>query len=101
MGKVSYLVLSLVIVSYTSSKELQGKLAFINVAKEYPEKKIELTDVADVSYLYLDSKNNDYLYRGSTDHVTEDNITVIGRSQNSVLFLSKEGSPKPHPNRRG
>ena len=84
-----------------SNKELQEKLAFIDVTKEYPEKKIELTDIADVSYLYLNSKNDDYLYKGSIDYVTENNIIVIDRSQNSVLFFSKEGNPKSHFNRRG
>lgn len=101
MRKVFYLVLSLVIASCTSNKELQEKLAFIDVTKEYPEKKIELTDIADVSYLYLNSKNDDYLYKGSIDYVTENNIIVIDRSQNSVLFFSKEGNPKSHFNRRG
>lgn len=101
MRKVFYLVLSLVIASCTSNKELQEKLAFIDVTKEYPEKKIELTDIADVSYLYLNSKNDDYLYKGSIDYVTENNIIVIDRSQNSVLFFSKEGNPKSHFNRMG
>ena len=49
MRIVFYLVLSLVIASCTSNKDLQEKLAFIDVTKEYPEKKIELTDIADVS----------------------------------------------------
>lgn len=101
MRKVFYLVLSLVIASCTSNKELQEKLAFIDVTKEYPEKKIELTDIADVSYVYLNSKNDDYLYKGSIDYVTENNIIVIDRSQNSVLFFSKEGNPKSHFNRMG
>lgn len=101
MRKVFYLVLSLVIVSCTSNKEQQEKLAFIDVTKEYPEKKIELTDIADVSYLHLKSKNDDYLYKGSIDYVTENNIIVIDRSQSSVLFFSKEGNPKSHFNRRG
>lgn len=101
MRKVFYLVLSLVIASCTSNKELQEKLAFIDVTKKYPEKNIELTDIADVSYLYLNSKNDDYFYKGSIDYVTENNIIVIDRSQNSVLFFSKEGKPKSHFNRRG
>ena len=55
MRKVFYLVLSLVIASCTSNNELQEKLAFIDVTEEYPEKKIELTDIAGVSYLHLNS----------------------------------------------
>ena len=91
MRKVFYLVLSLVIASCTSNNELQEKLAFIDVTEEYPEKKIELTDIAGVSYLHLNSKTDDYLYKGSIDYVTENNIIVIDRSQNSVLFFLKRG----------
>ena len=101
MRKVFYLVLSLVIASCTSNNELQEKLAFIDVTEEYPEKKIELTDIAGVSYLHLNSKTDDYLYKGSIDYVTENNIIVTDRPQNSVLFFSKEGNPKSHFNRRG
>lgn len=57
--------------------------------------------IAGVSYLHLNSKTDDYLYKGSIDYVTENNIIVIDRSQNSVLFFSKEGNPKSHFNRRG
>lgn len=101
MRKIFYLVLLLVIASCTPNKELQDKVVLIDVTKEYPEKKIELTDIADVSYLHLNSKTDDYLYKGSIDYVTENNIIVIDRSQNSVLFFSKEGNPKSHFNRRG
>lgn len=101
MRKVFYLVLSLVVASCASNKEQQEKLVFIDVSKEYPEKKIELTDIADVSYLYLNSKTDDYLYKGSIDYVTENNIIVIDRSQYSILFFSKDGNPKSHFNRRG
>ena len=93
MRKVFYLVLSLVIASCTSNNELQEKLAFIDVTEEYPEKKIELTDIAGVSYLHLNSKTDDYLYKGSIDYVTENNIIVIDRSQNSVLFSQKREIP--------
>ena len=107
MRKVFYLVLSLVIASCTSNKELQEKLAFIDVTKEYPEKKIELTDIADVSYLYLNSKNDDYLYKGSIlqwnlfptfifllDKVLITNDTspwwIVGYSQrNNLRFIRK------------
>ena len=87
MRKVFYLVLSLVIASCTSNNELQEKLAFIDVTEEYPEKKIELTDIAGVSYLHLNSKTDDYLYKGSIDYVTENNIIVfLKRGKSQITF---------------
>ena len=90
MRKVFYLVLSLVIASCTSNNELQEKLAFIDVTEEYPEKKIELTDIAGVSYLHLNSKTDDYLYKGSIDYVTENNIIVIDLS---LIHISEPTRP--------
>lgn len=101
MRKIHFLFLLLVIASCTSNKGLQEELPLVDASKEYPVKKINLTDIADVSYLHLNSKTDDYLYKGSINYVTENNIIVIDRSQNSVLFFSKEGNPKSHFNRRG
>lgn len=101
MKNLLYIALAIMIVSCTSAGHKQQELAVIDVSKEYPEKKISLTDIADVSYLHLNSDMDEYLYKGRIDYVTENNIVVIDRSENSVLFFGKDGSPKSHFNRRG
>lgn len=98
---VLYLVLSILVIGCSSDKQSQEELPFIDVSKEYPEKRIDLTDIADVTYVHLSSKSDDYLFRGSIDYVTENSIVVIDRSSHSLLFFSKDGNPTSRFNRRG
>lgn len=73
----------------------------VDVTKNYPEKEVDLTDIADVRYVYLSTKNEDFLHKGTIDYVTQNTIVVVDRTSNSVLFFSKEGEPKSRFNRRG
>ena len=82
-------------------KQSHEDLPYIDVRKNYPEKEINLTDIADVTYLYLKSDNDDYLYSGGINYVTQNTIVVVSGSSNGVLFFSKEGNPKSRFNRRG
>lgn len=84
-----------------SNKQSQEELPYIDVSKEYPEKGIDLTDIADVTYMHLSSESDDYLYKGSIDYATKNRIVVIDRSSHSLLFFSKDGNPKSRFNRRG
>ena len=94
-----YLVLSILVTGCSSDKKSQEELPFIDVSKEYPEKEIDLTDIADVTYVYLKSKSDDYLFKGSIDYVTQNRIVVIDRSSHSLLFFSKDGNPRSRFNR--
>ena len=94
-------LLSVFVSGCSSSKQLHKDLPYIDVRRNYPEKEINLTDIADVTYLYLNSDDADYLYSGGIEYVTQNTIVVIDRSSGSVLFFSKEGDPKSRFNRRG
>jgi len=96
-----YLVLSFIVTGCSSDKESQEELPFIDVSKEYPEKEIVLTDIADITYVYLNSSSDDYLFKGTIDYVTQNRIVVIDRSSHSLLFFSKDGNPRSRFNRRG
>lgn len=98
---VLYLVLSILVIGCSSDKQSHEELPFIDASKEYPEKEINLTDIADVTYVYLNSKSDDYLFKGSISYVTQNSIVVIDRSSQSVLFFSKDGNPVLRFNRRG
>ena len=76
-------------------------LPVIDVTKNYPEKEIVLTDIAEVTYVHLDSKRDEFLYRGSIKYLTENTIVVVDESSHSILFFSKDGIPKSHFNRYG
>ena len=102
MKKKLYLfLLSIFVISCSLDKQLHGELSYIDVKKDYPEKEINLTDISDVTYLQLNTENADFIYKGSIDYVTKNTIVVTDRSSNSVLFFSKEGSPKSRFNRSG
>ena len=95
------LVLSILMPGCSSNKQSHKELAFIDVSKEYPVKEIDLTDIADVSYVSLNSESDDYLFKGGISYVTENSIVVIDRISHSILFFSKDGNPKSRFNRRG
>jgi hypothetical protein len=91
---LSLFFLSVFVISCFSDKHLHEELLYIDVKKNYPEKEINLTDIADVTYLQLNTENTKFIYKGSIDYVTENTMVVTDCSSNSVLFFSKDGNPK-------
>ena len=85
----------------SSDKQEKNGLAFIDVRKNYPEKEIILTDIADVTYLHLNTDDDDYLYKGRIHCITENTIVIGDDVFGSVLFFSKDGMPKSRFNRKG
>lgn len=89
------------LISCSTQPTTKSELAFIDTSKKYPEKVIQLTDIADVSYIQLSSSQDDFLFNGSIDYMTQNTILVIDRSSQSVLLFTKEGIPKSRFNRKG
>ena len=85
---------------FQSSHQRKADLAKIDVSKTFPEKEIFLTEIADITYLYLNSDDDDYLYDGRIHYITE-NTVVVYDSSGSIFFFSKDGTPKSRFNRRG
>ena len=73
----------------------------IDVTKNYPEKEIILTDIAEVSFLCLNSDNDDFFYSGRISCITENTIVISHRTLGDILLFSKEGSPKSQFNNKG
>jgi len=95
------LLLSIIALSCSSDKQSGKDLPSFDVRKNYPEKEIVLTDIADITYLHLNTISDDYLFKGSIDYVTENTIVVVDRFSHSVLFFSKDGNPKSRFNHSG
>ena len=74
--------------SCSSDKPAKESLAYIDVTKNYPEKEIFLTDIADVTYLYLNSNDDDYLYIGTVNYLTENTVVVHSRISGDILFFT-------------
>ena len=94
-------IIAFLITGCLSDKLTKDGLAFIDVSKNYPEKEIFLTDIADVTYLYLNSDDDDYLYKGRIHSITENTVVVVDNVSSSILFFSKDGTPKSHFNHMG
>ena len=85
----------------SSDKQMKDGLPFIDIRKNYPEKEIILDEIADITYIHLNTENDDYLYRGGILDVTENTIVVNDATSGSILFFSKDGNPKSRFNRKG
>jgi len=95
-------LLTAVVAGCSSDKKTKGDLPYIDSQKEYPIKELILTDIADVTYVVLNSDDKDYLYSGiGVRCVTENNIIVYDTFSGSFLFFSKDGKPKSRFNRMG
>jgi len=97
---LNYLIVFFVFVTSANSQMKDG-LAFIDVKKNYPEKELILTDIADVSYVHLSTIDDDFLYKGTISFVTENTIVVNDFSSGSILFFSLDGNPKARFNHKG
>ena len=93
--------LSIFVTGCSSDKQSHEVLSCIDVRKNYPEKEIILTDIANVNYVHLNTDNDDYLYKGGIRCVTKNTIVVYDNFSGSVLFFSKDGNPKSRFNRKG
>jgi hypothetical protein len=100
-----FLFFFIVLSTACSSDKQEGSLPYIDVTKNYPEKEIILTDIADVTYLCLNSNNDDCLYNGRVSCVTKNTIVIMDTSNDfpsgKILLFSKDGTPKSQFNNRG
>ena len=85
----------------TSNKQTKEGLPTIDVRRNYPEKRVCLTDIAYVEFLYLCSDNDDFLFQGTISSITENKVVVFDWSSGSILFFSRDGKPKSRFNRVG
>ena len=92
-------------ISGCSSDTHEGSLPYIDVTKNYPEKEIILNDIADVTFLCLNSDNIDFFYKGPINAmnscITKNTIVISDREGGQILLFSKNGSPKSQFNHKG
>jgi hypothetical protein len=80
--------------------QTESHLVAIDVTRDYPEKEIKLSELADVSYVQLKA-DDDYLFKGQPIVLTQNNIVVYDRSSGSILFFAIDGTPKSRFNHKG
>ena len=96
---VNKVLIVVFVVTYSSCQQPKNDLPCIDVRKNYLEKDIFLTDIADISYLCLNSDNDDYLYGGGIAVITES--TVVVTDNRTVWFFNIDGTPKSRFNHLG
>ena len=99
---VQYLLfLAIGAIGCSSNRHTEDAVPFIDVRKTYAEKELNITDLADVSYVHLNADDDDYLYKGRILCVTKNTYVVCDKSSSSILFFSRDGTPKSRFNRLG
>ena len=75
-------------------------LPVIDMNEDYPEKEIVLQDIADISYIPLET-NDEFLFDGSVEVVTDQYVITKRTSGKRRLLLQPAGkSTQPHPQGR-
>ena len=104
MKKHLFLVAALLLVLFASScgdaNQKTSDIPQIDVRTSYPEKEICLQDVADVSYIPLDSKD-DILFRGHVRSFSDKGIVILDDQNHALLFFNKHGKFLNAISRRG
>ena len=84
------LLLALLSTACGSGNKEASELPQIDVNTNYPEKEICLQDVAEVSYVALDSQD-DLLFNGSVKSVSDKGIVIYDASNQRLLFFDNQG----------
>lgn len=83
----------LVFASSCNSRSTPEGTMTIDVTKSYPEKVIDLKDIADVSYVIMNDSDG-FLYRGGPRYITDNTIVIVDYGTHDFLFFTREGTPK-------
>ena len=85
----------------SANNHSEKSIPCFDVRKNYPEKEIIFTDIADVAYVHLNTEDDNYLFRGLINYVSENTIILADDASGNILFFSKDGTPKSYFNRYG
>jgi hypothetical protein len=81
-------------------QRVKSNVTTIDVSEDYSEKVINLSDIADVTYVQLNT-DDDYLFRDSPVAIAKNTVVIFERVYGRFLFFSKDGVPKSQFNHKG
>ena len=93
MKRIFYSVafmLALLATGCSDANQKPSALPQIDVRTNYPEKEICLQDVAEVSYIALDSQDG-ILFRGNVNDFSDKGIVIMDSQNNRLIFFDKQG----------
>ena len=94
------MLLALISMACGGGNKEASELPQIDVHTNYPEKEICLQDVAEVSYVALDSQD-DLLFNGSVGSLSDKGIVIYDGSHQRLLFFDKQGKFLNSVDRKG
>jgi hypothetical protein len=97
----TFIALICCLAAYSCGRPEKDGPAHIDVAQTYLEKEVALSDIADVTYVYINSDHEDYLFSGRVVSFGKNTIMIHDTGSGSLLFFTKEGNPKSRFNRKG
>lgn len=74
-----------------SSQSVSRELIEIDVKKEYPEKDIVLDDIAEITYIPLETNDSSVMHPNFEISLSTDTIIVGDYFQSKLFFFNKEG----------
>ena len=83
-------MLALLATGCGDANQKPSALPQIDVRTNYPEKEICLQDVAEVSYIALDSQDG-ILFRGNVNDFSDKGIVIMDCQNNRLIFFDKQG----------
>ena len=83
-------MLALLATGCGDANQKPSALPQIDVRTDYPEKEICLQDVAEVSYIALDSQDG-ILFRGNVNDFSDKGIVIMDSQNNRLIFFDKQG----------
>ena len=83
-------MLALLATGCGDANQKPSALPQIDVRTDYPEKEICLQDVAEVSYIALDSQDG-ILFRGNVNDFSGKGIVIMDSQNNRLIFFDKQG----------
>ena len=83
-------MLALLATGCGDANQKPSALPQIDVRTNYPEKEICLQDVAEVSYIALDSQDG-ILFRGNVNDFSGKGIVIMDSQNNRLIFFDKQG----------
>lgn len=75
-----------------STHLLSNRLIEIDIKKEYPKKDIILNDIAEITYIPLETNDSSVIHPNFEISLSSDTIIVGDNIQSKLFFFNKEGS---------
>jgi len=105
LKKILFITFSMFLGSCHSSTQkatVKDGIIHINILENYPSKKINLKDIADIEYVPLETTNDVLLDQTALLHyVSKNYILLIERNRGNVYLFDRNGKVVSHFNHRG